>query len=546
MVVLGSAQADGSMVPDGAVDAQTVSQAARRRTFAVISHPDAGKSTLTEALALHTGAIVAAGHVNGKAGRRGVVSDFRAMEQARGISISSAALQLEYGGHVLNLVDTPGHADFSEDTYRVLTAVDCAVMLVDAARGMERQTRKLFAVCKAQGLPLITVVNKWDRPGRAALELMDELETSTGMVPTPLTWPVGVAGDFRGVLDRRTADYVAFTRTAGGASRAPQHRMDAAAARLREGVDWDTAVDEAALLSATGADHDPAAFLAGGSSPVLFASAVLNYGVGQLLDVLLDTAPAAQPRRDRDGGERPLDAPFSGQVFKVAAGMDRAHRDRVAFVRVCSGRFERGMTVVNARTGRPFATKYAQQLFGDSRTVLDEGWPGDVIGLVNAAALHVGDTVYAAVPITYPPIPTFAPEHFAVARAKDISRYKQFQRGISELDGEGVVQVLRSDLRGEQAPVLAAVGPMQFEVAQDRMAGDFNAPVDLQLLPYSLAFRTDALSVPVLARERGAEVLTRTDGTLLAVFADAWRAKGARRDHPDVRLDPLVAADDAA
>ncbi|HSU35433.1 MAG TPA: GTP-binding protein, partial [Propionibacteriaceae bacterium] len=330
---------------------EVLSQARRRRSFAVISHPDAGKTTLTEALALHGGAINEAGHVKGKAGRRGVVSDWQEMERARGISISSAALQFEHQGHVINLVDTPGHSDFSEDTYRVMTAVDCAVMLIDAAKGMERQTRKLFEVCKARGLPVITVINKWDRPGLSALELMDEIETRTGMVPTPLTWPVGEAGDFRGVLDRRTGGYITFVRTAGGATRAAQEYVDAPEASRREGLAWDTAVEEADLLTATGALHDDETFLAGASTPVLFTSAVLNFGIDQLLTVLLEHAPSPSPRPDNAAGRRPLEAPFSGQVFKIQAGMDRSHRDRVAFVRICSGQFERGMSVTNARTG---------------------------------------------------------------------------------------------------------------------------------------------------------------------------------------------------
>ncbi len=523
---------------------EVLRQARRRRSFAVISHPDAGKTTLTEALALHGGAITEAGHVKGKEGRRAVVSDWQEMERARGISISSAALQFEHKGYVLNLVDTPGHSDFSEDTYRVLTAVDCAIMLIDAAKGMERQTRKLFEVCRARGLPVITVINKWDRPGRSALELMDEIEERTGMVPTPLTWPVGEAGDFRGVLDRRTGGYITFTRTAGGATRAGEEHLDAEAAADREGSVWETAVEETQLLTETGAVHDDEMFLTGASTPVLFSSAVLNFGIDQILTVLLEHAPSPAARPDSSGGSRPLEAPFSGQVFKIQAGMDRAHRDRVAFVRICSGHFERGMSVTNARTRRALATRYAQQVFGSSRSGLDEGWPGDVIGLINASAIKVGDTLYLDRAVEFPPIPSFAPELFVVARSTDISRYKQFQRGIAELDGEGVVQVLRSDLRGDQAPVLAAVGPMQFEVVQHRMAADFNAGVELDPLPYTLAHRTDAASAAWLNSQREVEVLKRPDGTLIAVFTDLWRVRRVQREHPEITLEPLTAGGD--
>jgi peptide chain release factor 3 len=520
-------------------------QAGRRRTFAVISHPDAGKSTLTEALALHAHVISEAGHIHGKAGRKATVSDWMDMEKARGISITSAALQFAYRDSVINLLDTPGHADFSEDTYRVLAAVDCAVMLLDAAKGLEPQTLKLFQVCRHRRIPIITVVNKWDRPGREALALMDEIEERIGIRPTPLTWPVGIAGDFHGVLDRRTGAMVRFTRTAGGATLAPETHLSAEQAAAEHGDDWLTAAEESALLSETGADLDLPSFLAGDTTPVLFAAAVLNFGVSQLLDTLVAIAPSPPPREDSAATPRPVDAPFSAFVFKVQAGMDSAHRDRLAYARVCSGRFERGMVVTHAATGKPFATKYAQQVFGRERTTLDVAYPGDVVGLVNASALRPGDTLYADQPVLFPPIPSFAPEHFAVCRAVDSGRYKQFRRGIEQLEQEGVVQVLRSDLRGDQAPVLAAVGPMQFEVAAHRMAGEFNAPVRLDRLEYSLARRTDATWAPVLDRESGVEVLTRAaDGALLALVAGSWRLTRLQRDHPDATLEPLIAATD--
>ena len=365
-------------------------EAGRRRTFAVISHPDAGKSTLTEALSLHARAIGQAGAVHGKAGRRSTVSDWMEMEQARGISISSSALQFTYRDIVLNLVDTPGHADFSEDTYRVLTAVDSAVMLLDAAKGLEPQTMKLFEVCRSRGVPIVTVVNKWDRPGRDPLELMDEIQTRTGLIPTPLTWPVGIAGDFRGVLDRTTGGFIKFTRTAGGASIAPQQFLDPDAALASEGAAWAEAVGEHELLDADGYNHDEAQYLAERTTPVLFAAAVLNFGVGQLLDVLCDLAPPAGPRPDADGVPRPVESPFSAQVFKVQAGMDSAHRDRLAFARVNSGVFHRGDVLTHEPTGRSFATKYVHAVFGRTRETLEVAYPGDVIGLVNAGSLRAG------------------------------------------------------------------------------------------------------------------------------------------------------------
>jgi len=522
---------------------RVLGEAAKRRAFAVISHPDAGKSTLTEALALHASAITQAGAVHGKAGRRGVTSDWMAMERARGISITSAALRFDYHDTVLNLLDTPGHADFSEDTYRVLSAVDCAIMLLDSAKGLEPQTLKLFDVCRSRAVPVITFVNKWDRPGREPLELLDEIEQRIGLHPAPLNWPVGVAGDFRGLIERATGTYTTFTRTPGGAGRALEAELDASAATDRDGDAYAAAVEELALLNEIfGPDVDMPAFLAGIVSPVLFGAALPNFGVRRLLDAVTSMAPAPAAREDVKGTPREVDTPFSGLVFKVQANMDPAHRDRVAFVRVCSGRFERGMVLTHAATGRPFATKYAQSMFGQDRETVDVAYPGDVIGLVNATALRPGDTLYAEVPVEFPPIPSFAPEHFAVVRCKEAGKHKQFRRGIEQLDTEGVVQVLTSDLRGDQAPVLAAVGPLQFDVVLHRLEHEFGARSELDHLDYTLARRTDPAGAEALRGQRAVEVLTRRlDGAVLALFSDKWRLGQIERENPDLLLQPLIA-----
>lgn len=523
--------------------AKIAAEAARRRTFAVISHPDAGKSTLTEALALHARVINEAGAIHGKAGRKSTVSDWMEMEKARGISITSTALQFPYRDCVINLLDTPGHADFSEDTYRVLTAVDCAVMLIDAAKGLEPQTLKLFQVCKHRGIPIITVINKWDRPGRHALELMDEIHERIGLRTTPLTWPVGIVGDFKGVMDRRAEKFIRFTRTAGGATAAPEEHIAAADAHAAAGDDWETAVEESELLSMDGSDYDRETFLSGESSPVLFTSAALNFGVNQLLDVLVELAPAPSGSVDVDGVRRAVDSPFSAFVFKVQAGMDSSHRDRIAYARVVSGTFERGDVLTHAATGKPFVTKYAQSVFGQQRSTLDDAWPGDVIGLANAAALRPGDTLYRDIPVVYPPIPSFSPEHFAVARGTDPSKHKQFRKGIEQLEQEGVVQILRSDKRGDQAPVFAAVGPMQFEVAAHRMATELSAPIALENLPYQVARVVSPEDADFVNRQVSAEVLTRSDGVMLVLFSTPWRLEGFQRDNPDIKLGSLVAAE---
>nr|WP_236566965.1 peptide chain release factor 3 [Nocardia sp. CY41] len=529
-------------------------EVARRRTFAVISHPDAGKSTLTEALALHARMISEAGAIHGKAGRKSTVSDWMEMEKARGISVSSTALQFNYRAagsdvdSVINLVDTPGHSDFSEDTYRVLTAVDAAVMLIDAAKGLEPQTLKLFQVCRHRGIPVITVINKWDRPGRAPLELLDEINERIGLTPTPLFLPVGIAGDFRGLLrrgpDGAALEYIHFTRTAGGATIAPEESLTPEAAEAREGEPWTTAAEESELLSATGQDHDQELFLAGQTSPVIYASAMLNFGVRQLLETLVALAPAPGPRPDIEGKPRETGDPFSAVVFKVQAGMDAAHRDRLAFMRIVSGEFERGMVVTHAQTGRPFATKYALTVFGRERATVDTAYPGDVVGLVNATALAPGHTLFVDKKVEFPPIPSFAPEHFAVLRARTAGKYKQFRKAVDQLDSEGVVQVLRNDIRGDASPVLAAVGPMQFEVVTARMLTEFNVETTMEHLGYTLARRTDAASAEELGRQRGVEVFTRSDGALLALFSDKWRLQYIEKEHPALTLEPLVATAD--
>ncbi len=528
---------------------ELVHEVHRRRTFAVISHPDAGKSTLTEALALHARVISEAGATHGKAGRRATVSDWMEMEKARGISVSSTALQFNYQLdrsvdeiNVINLVDTPGHADFSEDTYRVLTAVDAAVMLIDAAKGLEPQTLKLFQVCRQFGIPVITVINKWDRPGQSPLELLDEIEQRIGLTPTPLYWPVGIAGDFRGLLDVRAGNYIRFTRTAGGATIAPEELMDADAAAAREGIEWDTAVEESELLVLSGQGHDQEIFLAGQTSPVIFGSAMLNFGVRQILDTLVALAPQPGPREDLKGTAREVTDPFSAVVFKVQAGMDTAHRDRLAFMRVVSGVFERGMVVTHSQTGKPFTTKYALTVFGRERTTVEHAYPGDVVGLVNATALAPGHTLYTEKKVEYPPIPSFAPEHFALLRVDSADKYKKFRRGVEQLDSEGVVQVLRNDIRGDASPVLAAVGPMQFEVVMARMKAEFGVDARLEPLGYSLARRTDTESAVELGRQRGVEVFTRTDGVLLALVSDKWRLQYLQKEMPELTLEPLVAA----
>ena len=528
-----------------------VREAARRRTFAIISHPDAGKTTLTEKFLLYAGAVQRAGAVKARDGRRAATSDWMELERQRGISISSTVLQFPYRDHVVNLLDTPGHRDFSEDTYRVLAGVDAVVMVLDTAKGIESQTLKLFEVCRDRRLPVLTFLNKYDRPGREPLELLDEIEAQIGLRPTPATWPVGIAGDLRGVIDRRTGDYIRFTRTDRGASLAPEELVAPDVAAAEEGAAWHVAQDEIGLLDAVGADVDRASFLAGDSTPVFAGSALTNFGVRMLLDAVVDLAPSPSPRVDVGGEPRPLDARFSAFVFKVQANMDPSHRDRLAFARICSGRFERGMTVTCDRTGRELTTKYATTAFGPDRETVDEAFPGDVVGLVNATGLQLGDTIYEgahdAGPVTFPPIPRFSPEVFATARPLDTGRTKQFRRGLEQLDEEGVVQVLRDADSGDMAPILAAVGPLQFEVFGHRLASEFNAPAEILTAGYQAIRRTDPASVARLREIGGIRILHRSDGALVALFENRYRLARLESDEPELharavgrRRDPLT------
>jgi peptide chain release factor 3 len=514
-------------------------EAARRRTFAIISHPDAGKTTLTEKFLLYAGAVLEAGAVKARAGGRSARSDWMALERQRGISVSSTVLQFPYRDHVVNLLDTPGHRDFSEDTYRVLAAADAAVMVLDVAKGVEPQTRKLFEVCRSRNLPILTFLNKYDRPGRDPLELIDEIGEQIGLEATPVTWPVGEPGAFRGVIDRRDGSLVRYERTAHGSGAAPEVRVEAQEAAATLGAEWDAALEGCALLDEVGANHEQKSFLAGETSPLFVGSALTNFGVRHLLDAVVDLAPAPAPAGEESGRQRPIDSPFSGFVFKVQANMNPAHRDHVAFVRVCSGHFSRGMVLTHQ--GKPFATKYAASMFGADRVTVEDAWPGDIVGLVNARGLHLGDSLYESEVVTFPPIPSFAPELVASVNPRDVSRFKQFRKGLRQLAQEGVVQVLHRP-GDDPNPVLAAVGQMQFEVFAYRMEHELGAAVDLGVVQARTVRRTDAGTAVYLREVGGVDILERDDGVLLAAFASPYWLARLEADHPEWTLASVVAA----
>jgi peptide chain release factor 3 len=471
----------------------------RRRTFAIISHPDAGKTTLTEKFLLYGNAVHLAGSVTARKNQRSTTSDWMALERQRGISVSSTVLQFEFNGHAVNLLDTPGHKDFSEDTYRVLTAVDAALMVIDSAKGIEPQTRKLFEVCRRRGVPILTFMNKCDRPTLDPIALLDELEEVLGLAPVPVTWPLGNGPSFKGVYDIRQQQVHLFQRTPGGAYRAPESVSGLNDSTLRDTLDPDdyaNAVEQLEMLAGAGHEFDLDAIHAGKQTPVYFGSAVNNFGVELLLEGFLRDALPPTTRHSVSMSSPGLPAPtvareipvthdkFSGFVFKIQANMDPKHRDRIAFIRVCSGKFERDMVVTHQRTGRSVRLSSAHKLFGQDRETVDLAWPGDVIGLVGHDSFGIGDTLTEDRTIAYDEIPRFAPEVFAWLTNPVPADAKKYRAGLEQLLLEGVMQSFDIRHAPPGATLLAAVGPLQFEVVQARLESEYKAASKLVAAPF--------------------------------------------------------------
>jgi len=474
---------------DVAVDRALQQEVQRRRTFAIISHPDAGKTTLTEKLLLYSGSISEAGAVRGRKTQRAVTSDWMALERERGISITSTVLSFEYHGLQLNLLDTPGHDDFSEDTYRTLTAADSAVMVIDAVKGIETQTKKLFRICAERKIPILTFVNKLDRPGCDPLNTLSEIERVLGIHAIPWNWPIGTGRDFRGVYDRKSRKALVFESVVGGIDRAPVTTADLdnipesllapeVTAALRDEVD---------LLDTAGETFSRERFLNGEMTPVFFGSALTNFGVEPFLNTFLDLAPPPTPRISNLGPVPPDRPEFAGVIFKIQANLDPRHHDRVAYMRVCAGRFTRDMELLHARTGERIRIKRSQRLFAKERETMEVAYPGDVIGLVIPGQFRLGDTLVERQPLQFEGQWQFPPECFATLRCTETGRRKQFDKGISQLVEEGAIQLLR-DLGGSSTePVLAAVGQLQFEVVQYRLEAEYNAKTTLHRMPYRMA-----------------------------------------------------------
>ena len=462
------------------------SEIARRRTLAIISHPDAGKTTLTEKLLLYSGAIRKAGAVTGGK-HTATTSDWMSIEKERGISVSSSAMRVEYDGYLLNILDTPGHQDFSEDTYRTLMAVDCAIMLVDAAKGVEEQTIKLFKVCRDRGSPIITFVNKMGRPALSPFEVMDNVEKVLGITPVPLTFPIGSGSDFRGVYERSTRQLHSFERTVGNAFMAPSTVADLHDAQIRERLGHSyhaQLIEDLELVEHVLPQFEREAFLEEKITPVFFGSAITNFGVENFLRHLIELAPPPQGMDTSLGRIEPSSEVFTGFMYKMQANMNKAHRDRISFFRIISGKFERGMTARHPRTGKEVKLNYPFQIFGQDRDIIDEAFPGDVIGLSNPGTFRVGDTLTTGRDYTIPQFPRFAPEIFARVQPASGSFSKGFRKGIEQLGEEGVIQIFQDSHRSP-TPVVAAVGDLQLQVFQARMESEYQEVISLDRLGYT-------------------------------------------------------------
>jgi len=527
------------------IQAELQTEVERRRNFAIISHPDAGKTTLTEKLLLYGGAIHQAGAVKARRAQRHATSDWMEMEQQRGISITSTVLQFDYKNCQINLLDTPGHQDFSEDTYRTLAAADNAVMLIDAAKGLEPQTRKLFEVCRLRGLPIFTFVNKMDRPAREPLELMDEIEQELGLQTYAANWPIGMGDRFKGVFERRTRKIHLFERSAHGQREARDTVIDLGDPNIETLLEQDLYFqfkDDLELLEGLGAELDLEQIHAGRMTPVFFGSAMTNFGVEPFLNAFLDYALKPTPHDSSKGEIDPTYPEFTGFVFKLQANMDPKHRDRVAFVRVCSGKFEKDMTVNHARTGKIVRLSRPQKLFAQDREVIEEAYPGDVIGLNNPGVFAIGDTIYVGQKLEYEGIPSFSPELFAYLRNPNPSKFKQFQKGVSELREEGAVQIMYSVDESRRDPILAAVGQLQFEVVQFRMQSEYGVETMLEPLSYSVARWVVGGWEALQKVGRLFNTITVKDSydRPVLLFKNEWNMNQIQSDHPELELNAIA------
>ncbi len=523
-------------------------QIERRRTFAIISHPDAGKTTLTEKLLLYGGAINQAGSVKGKQSARHAVSDWMEIEKQRGISVTSSVLQFEYANRCVNILDTPGHQDFSEDTYRTLMAADSAVMVLDAAKGIEAQTVKLFKVCKLRGIPIFTFVNKMDRDARDPFELMESIEEVLGIKTYPMNWPIGSGKEFKGVYDRNRQKILAFQSDwrANGVKMVEEIEASLGDATLDDLITptlHSQLADDVELLDGAAEDFDLDAVLHGGLSPVFFGSALTNFGVEPFLEEFLRQTPTPLARTDSLSTEEidPMREDFSAFVFKIQDNMNKAHRDRIAFMRICSGKFERGMEAMHVQGGKKIKLATGTQLMAQDRAIVDEAYAGDIIGLFDPGIFSIGDTLYTGKQkIEFAGIPTFAPEHFARIEQKDTMKRKQFVKGIEQIAQEGAIQIFRAVGGGMEEVYVGVVGVLQLEVLEYRLNNEYNVEIRMEHLPYEhlrwVENEPDSINLKTLNLTSDTKPVEDMKGNRLLLFTNPWSVDWATRNNPDLRL----------
>ena len=524
-----------------------IEQIDKRRTFAIISHPDAGKTTLTEKLLLYGGAIQQAGIVKGKKGARAAVSDWMEIEKQRGISVTSSVLQFRYNGYCVNILDTPGHQDFSEDTYRTLMAADSAVMVIDAAKGVENQTKKLFKVCTMRGIPIFTFINKMDRDAQNPFDLLEEIEQVLGIETYPMNWPIGSGKEFKGVYDRNKKEILAFQHS----GKVGQQQAEKIEAQLGDpGLDelltkplHDTLSEDIELLDGAAYEFNLDKVRHGMLTPVFFGSALTNFGVEPFLKEFLRLAPTPRAYTDTLTTE-PVDPcrdDFSGFVFKIQANMDKNHRDRIAFVRICSGKFERGMDAFHVQGNRKLKLATGTSMMADDRAIVDEAYAGDIVGLFDPGIFSIGDTVCSGKRhVQYPQIPTFAPEMFARITQVDTLKRKQFVKGMEELAQEGAIQIFRELGAGMESVIVGVVGVLQFEVLERRLKAEYRVEVRRQPLPYTdirwIQNDPDTIDIPGLSLTRDTLRVEDMRGGKLLLFTSPWNVDWATDHNPDLIL----------
>lgn len=515
----------------------------RRRTFGIISHPDAGKTTLTEKLLLFGGAIRMAGAVQSKKSMH-ATSDWMAVERERGISVTSSVMKFDYEGYKINILDTPGHKDFSEDTYRVLTAVDSVIMVIDSAKGVEEQTKKLMEICRMRSTPIMTFINKMDRAGRHPLELLDDIEHSLGIEAVPLTWPIGEGHGFKGVYDLRKSELRFFVPD-GMKSTLPKETVlirdiaDPLLDKLVGSEGADALRHDVALLEGAGYPFEVGGYLKSTQTPVFFGSALNNFGVRELLDTFVFLAPPPQPRATESHMVSPLEEEFTGMVFKTQANMDPAHRDRIAFLRICSGTFVRGIKVRHHRLGKDIQINNATFFMAQDREGVDKAWPGDIIGIQNHGTIKIGDTFSTSRdPLKFTGIPNFAPEHFRRVRLLEPLRSKQLEKGLKQLSEEGAIQVFKPER--STGYLLGAVGPLQFDVTMQRLKDEYNVDATYEHMDIcSVRWIAGGSDAPRFLDRYANDIARDIDGDKVFLVNSMWRLEHIQEQFPDLELQPL-------